>query len=157
MTQELAGRLQLEFLQITGIKVEARYFTKGPLHQPSALPSGSQGVYVFLTDFHCFKVGKAGPKSKARWNSHHYNLDESTPSAFTKSIIKNRERFKSYFSESQHTEIDQLEKSNIGDWIRNNISRIELLLPESEGGYALNLLEALVQYRLNPKYEGKNA
>lgn len=157
MTQELADNLQLEFLQITGIKVDARFFHKGPLHQPSALPRGKQGVYVFLTDDHCFKVGKAGPKSKARWNSQHYCLDDTTPSAFTKSIIKNKERFKSYFSESQHTEIEQLAKDNIGNWIKNNISRIELLLPQNEGGHALNLLEALVQYRLNPKYEGKNA
>lgn len=157
MTQELADCLQLEFLKITGIKVDARFFPKGPLHQPSALPSGKQGVYVFITDGHCFKVGKAGPKSKARWNSHHYNLDETTPSAFTKSIIKNKERFKSYFADSLHSEIDQLEKNNIGNWIKNNISRIELLLSQSEGGYALNLLEALVQFRLNPKYEGKNA
>ena len=157
MTQELADRLKLEFLQITGIKVDARFFPKGPLHQPSALPIGKQGVYVFLTDDHCFKVGKAGPKSKARWNSHHYCLDGTTRSAFTKSIIKNKERFKLYFSENQRPEIEQLAKDNIGNWIKYNISRIELLLPQSEGGYALNLLEALVQYRLNPKYEGKNA
>ena len=157
MTQDLATSLQVEFLQITGIKVDARFIAMGLSHQPSSLPSGMQGVYVFLTDSHCFKVGKAGPKSKARWNSHHYNLDETTPSAFTKSIVKNRAKFKSYFPDSRHSEIDRLEKSNIGDWIKNNISRIELLLPQSEGRYALGLLEALVQYRLKPEYEGKDA
>ncbi len=157
MTQALADSLQLEFLKITGIKVEAIFLPKGALHQPSSLPTGMQGVYVFFTDANCFKVGKAGPKSKARWNSHHYNLDETTPSAFTKSIVKNRRKFKSYFSDSQHSEIDQLEKSNIGDWIRNNISRIEFLLPEKEGRYALSLLEALVQFRLKPEYEGRDA
>jgi hypothetical protein len=157
MTQALADSLQIEFLEITGIKVEAIFLPKGALHQPSSLPAGMQGVYVFFTDAICFKVGKAGPKSKARWNSHHYNLDESTPSAFTKSIVKNRPKFKSYFSDSQHSEIDHLKKSNIGDWIRNNISRIEFLLPEKEGRYALSLLEALVQFRLKPKYEGKDA
>jgi hypothetical protein len=157
MTQTLADSLKQEFLQITGISVEANFLSMGASHQPSSLPIGMQGVYVFLTDAHCFKVGKAGPKSKARWNSHHYNLDETTPSAFTKSIVKNKPKFKEYFAHSQHSEIDQLEKGNIGDWIRSNISRIEFLLPESEGRYALSLLEALVQFRLKPKYEGRDA
>ena len=53
-------------------------------------------------------VGKAGPKSKARWNSHHYNLDNSTPSTFPKSIKKSPELFKNYFPNSVHSEIDGL-------------------------------------------------
>ena len=145
-----------DFKLITGIEVKLKYLQKGIDHHPSKLPEGMQGVYVFFSDKDCFKVGKAGPKSQARWNSHHYNLDKTTPSTFSKSIVKDKNKFKSYFSVEKGSEIDQLCEDNIKDWIRNNISRIELILPQDAGDYALNLLEALVQFELKPIYEGKN-
>lgn len=158
MNQKIADHIdsiKSTFESITGISVMERYQPKGDSHRPSSLPKDMQGVYVFLTDAYCFKVGKAGPKSKARWSSHHYNLDAKTPSTFAKSIVKNKNKFKSYFSGDKHSEIDSLNKENIKDWIRANISRIEFLLPQEKDLFALNLLEALVQYKLKPIYEGK--
>lgn len=143
------------FESITGSSVEVRFQQNGDSHRPTVLPKDMQGVYVFLTEDHCFKVGKAGPKSKARWNSHHYNLDTKTPSTFAKSIVKDKNHFKSYFAKDKHSEIDGLNKENIKDWIRANISRIEFLLPEENGPLELNFLEALIQYKLKPIYEGK--
>ena len=130
---------------------------KGNSHKPTTLQKGMCGVYVFMLSEHCFKVGKAGIKSHARWNSHHYNLDTSTPSTLSKSIINNRLRFKEYFPTEKHQEIDMLDKSNIQDWLKNNLARIEFLMEENENLFALNLLEALVQFRLKPIFEGKHA
>lgn len=90
MNQELANKLALEFKQLTNIECSSKFMNKGQQHQPTTLKKEEEkGVYVFLLNQkHCFKVGKAGTKSTARWNSHHYNLDKSTPSTFTKSFFK---------------------------------------------------------------------
>jgi len=155
--QSLADELKEEFVLITGIECDAVFLEKGIHHKPSTLGSKQKGVYVFLNSNCCFKVGKAGSKSKARWNSHHYNLDKTTPSTFPKSIIKDLERFKHFFPDNKHDEIDGLNAENIRQWIQNNTSRLEFIISENETDFALSLLEALVQFRLKPEYEGKNA
>lgn len=157
MSQEIANLIKSEFERLTKIDVSAIYMPKGSSHKPTTLQSGMCGVYVFMTETHCFKVGKAGSKSKARWNSHHYNLDETTPSTLPKSIIKNKNRFKKCFTVESHQEIDALDKSNVQEWIKNNMSRIEFLFKDDGDSFALNLLEALAQYHLKPIFEGKNA
>jgi hypothetical protein len=158
MSQEIANLIKTEFERLTNINVSAIYMAKGPTHKPTTLSSGMCGVYVFMNDKCCFKVGKAGSKSKARWNSHHYNLDETTPSTLPKSIIKNKLKLKECFPAELHPEIDALDKSNIQEWIKNNMSRIEFLFrDDGDSFFALNLLEALAQFHLKPIFEGKNA
>ena len=44
-----------------------------PHKPPSRLPLGKMAVYVFHSGTTCLKVGKAGPKSQARYTSQHYN------------------------------------------------------------------------------------
>ena len=46
---------------------------------------------------------------------------------------------------------------NLKHWIMKNMSRIELLLNDSNDDFDSNLLEALVQFKLKPIFEGKNA
>lgn len=157
MSQEIADSIKEEFKCLTNIDVTATYMSKGQTHNPTSLRSGMCGVYVFMSEKCCLKVGKAGPKSKARWNSHHYNLDETTPSTLPKSIIKNKNKFKQLFPSELHHEIDTLDRSNVQDWIKKNMSRIEFLMADTGDAFALNLLEALAQYRLMPLFEGKNA
>ena len=157
MNQEVANKIAEEFRRITDIEVSATFMPNGSSHNPTSLQTGMCGVYAFMAGDCCFKVGKAGPKSKARWNSHHYNLDETTPSTMPKSIIKNRGRFKRCFPEAKHSEIDQLKKENIQQWIKGNMSRIEFLMKDQSDGLALNLLEALVQFHLKPIFEGRRA
>ncbi len=156
MSQNLANRLKNEFKSITGIDCQAVYMEMGENHQPTTLKNNEKGVYVFLYGNCCFRVGKAGNKSQARWNSHHYNLDESTPSTFPKSIKKDIERFKNFFPTEKHQEIEQLNKDNMKAWIQNNISRIEFKISSDQSDFALNFLEALIQFRLTPEYEGKD-
>jgi len=153
MNQAFADRIKKEFKALTGIDLEATYMSAP--HSPSTLQSGTCGVYVFMSGKHCFKVGKAGPKAKARWNSHHYNLDKKTPSTLPKTILKYREFFMSYFPSEVQNEISGLCKSNIQAWMKNRMSRIEFLVGSECDGFALNLLEALVQYRLRPVFEGR--
>lgn len=157
MSQEIADLIKAEFERITDIAVSAVYMPKGHTHNPTTLQTGMRGVYVFMGDTCCFKVGKAGTKSKARWNSHHYNLDETTPSTLPKSIIKNKTRFKKLFPVEKHLEIDALNKSNIQEWIKSNMSRIEFLFEDNGDCFALTLLEALAQFHLKPVFEGKYA
>lgn len=156
MNQAVADQIAEKFKGITGIEVSQRFMENGPSHNPTSLQTGMCGVYAFMVGKYCFKVGKAGPKSKARWNSHHYNLDETTPSTMPKSIIKNREHFKRYFPAVKHCEIDNLSKENIQQWIKVNMSRMEFLIEDQGDGFALNLLEALVQFNLKPIFEGRH-
>lgn len=157
MSQNVANSIKAEFEGLTDLKVSVVFMQNGVTHSPTTLQTGMCGVYVFMSGEHCFKVGKAGSKSKARWNSHHYNLDETTPSTLPKSIIKNKSKFKGLFPIEKHQEIDALNKSSIQEWIKNNLSRIEFLMEDNGDPSALNLLEALAQYRLQPMFEGKNA
>ncbi|MBL1270858.1 MAG: hypothetical protein COB25_000275 [Oceanospirillales bacterium] len=156
MSQAIANQIAEEFKGITGIEVSQKFMGNGPTHSPTSLQSGMCGVYAFMAGEDCFKVGKAGPKSKARWNSHHYNLDETTPSTMPKSIIKYKPRFKRSFPEEKHREIDELSKENIQEWIKENMSRMEFLIEDQGDGFALNLLEALVQFYLKPIFEGRH-
>ena len=156
-SQRLADKLKEEFVLMTGIECEAIFLEKGIDHRPSSLSSNQKGIYVFLNANFCFKVGKAGSKSQARWNSHHYNLDGTTPSTFPKSIIKDLKRFKHFFPNHKHNEIESLNAENMREWIQNNVSRMEFIISVNETDFALNFLEALIQFRLKPEYEGKNA
>ncbi|MBF0232978.1 MAG: hypothetical protein HQK65_08060 [Desulfamplus sp.] len=80
MNQKIANTIKAEFERLTSVDVSVTFMQKGKSHNPTTLQTGWCGVYAFMNEKCCFKVGKAGAKSKARWNSHHYNLDKSTPS-----------------------------------------------------------------------------
>jgi hypothetical protein len=157
MSQDIADAIKNDFEALTGVGVAATFLRRGATHRPTTLPDGMCGVYAFMGENCCFKVGKAGPNSKARWNSHHYNLDESTPSTLPKSIVRNKDRVKREFPVEVHPTIDALDKSAIQNWIRNNTCRIEFLIYDNGDKSSLNLLEALAQYRLKPIFEGKKA
>lgn len=156
MTAILVNRLKSEFINLTGVQCSAKYMEMGASHAPTTLSGREKGVYVFLYGGYCFKVGKAGAKSQARWNSHHYNLDASTRSTFPKSIKKDIDRFKKFYPTNKHNEIDNLTPENIKQWICDNTSRMEFKILSAETEYALNFLESLLQFRLMPEYEGKN-
>ena len=125
--------------QDVSIKVHA------PPHQaPSGLPKGMSAVYVYGTPTQCLKVGKAGPKSHARYTSQHYQPG-SAPSTLARSLLNNKEEF---------GVPEATDASCIGDWIKQNTYRINILLSTAAGVHALNLLEAFVQCKLEPRFEG---
>ncbi|MDB4590990.1 hypothetical protein OAH77_04740 [Flavobacteriaceae bacterium] len=156
MNQAFANRICENYQSLTGIRCKAVFMQMGDNHTPSRLIKGKeQGVYVFIRNETTFKVGKAGTNSQARWNSHHYNLDNSTPSTLTKSFMMDLENFKTFFPVHAKRDIEKINKRQIKNWIQNNMSRIEFKISSKESSIALNLLEALVQFNFPPIYEGK--
>lgn len=111
-------------------------------HLPSGLINGMMGIYIFEHNGVCLKIGKAGEKSDARFRSQHY-LPKSSQSNLAKSILNDPE-MKNY----------GLNESNISDWIKNNTRRIDIFIDSKLGIPVLNLLEAYLQCKFKPKYEG---
>lgn len=156
MIEKLNIKIITHFKRITGINCSCQLFEKGADPNYTTLLKQEQGVYVFYAGDVCFKVGKAGSQSQARWNSHHYNLDKWTKSALTKSISQDLTFFKSFFEQSLGDEILRLNSNNIKCWIKAHLSRIEFKISAKESKFTLSLLESLIQYYFNPVYEGKS-
>lgn len=113
-----------------------------PHRRPSSLPKGKLAVYVFIYGDRCLKVGKAGQRSAARYCSQHYGMN--APSTLAKSLLANQSRIG----------VSGLNEGNVGEWICQNTHRINFLIPSSYGVFVLSLLEAFVQCRLSPEFEG---
>lgn len=122
-------------------------------HQSLSLPKGKQAIYIFEKDGIFFKIGKVGDKSNARFRYQHYKPN-STRSTLAKSILNNREN-KSLRKIFDSEMLDSLSEENIESFIKQNMNRINIYMDISLGEFYLNLLEALLHYRLNPVFEGK--
>jgi hypothetical protein len=114
----------------------------GVPHRPASLPKGKMGIYMFLYDNKFLKIGKAGPKSNARFYSQHYN-PKSARSTLAASILTDGAIDNKSISEF-----------NIGDWIKENCYRIYILFDTDLGIFALELIEAALHYKYEPIYEG---
>lgn len=114
-----------------------------PHKPPSNLPVGKAGVYVFVYNEQCFKVGKVGSKSKARFTSQHYN-PKSSVSNLAKSVLGDFEKLG----------LKGINELNVGDWVKDNCHRINFFVDVSCGISVVTLLEVFLQCRLNPRYEG---
>ena len=110
---------------------------------PTRLPSGMMAVYVFSHAGEVLKVGKVGPNSQARYTSQHYNAG-SAMSTLAGSLMADSERYG----------LSDMERSDIGPWIKANIDRVNFLLKAQLGIPVLTLLESFLQCRLRPRYEG---
>lgn len=110
---------------------------------PTRLPAGQMAVYVFTHGGDVLKVGKVGPKSQARYTSQHYNPG-SAKSTLAASMIADAGRMG----------LGEADMADIGNWIRTNVDRVNVLLPATLGVPVLTLLESFLQCRLRPRYEG---
>lgn len=110
---------------------------------PTRLPRGKMAVYVFCHQAHTLKVGKAGPNSGARYTSQHYNPD-SAGSTLAASLLRGGDSIG----------IQGITKATVGDWIKNNTNRYNFLLDSNHPDRLLTLLEASLQCRLDPVFEG---
>lgn len=113
-----------------------------PHFPPTKLPSGRMAVYVFARGPEVLKVGKVGAKSQARYASQHCNSG-SALSTLAASILAEGERC-----------LTEADFPCVGQWIRQNVDRVNFLMDEKLGMRLLTLLEAFLQCRLNPRYEG---
>jgi hypothetical protein len=150
------------FLQVANlahvpvVESQVRYeLLPAPHKHPTNLPPGLQAVYAFLVGDHCLKVGKAGPKTQARFTSQHYGMN--APSTLAKSILANRQYLATILSGARRGEVDAINEATVGAWIERNTARLHVFLPSPLGALPLSLLEAFVQCRLNPTFEGKVA
>lgn len=134
-----AAALAEVFIPLSEVDVE---FFAAPHLPPSTLPTGKLAVYVFMFGDRCFKVGKAGPNSAARFCYQHYGT--KAPSTLAKSLLK---------SQSSIGDNGPVE-ANVKEWICENTTRVNFLIPSKYGVFALSLLEAFVQCRLQPEFEG---
>ncbi|QIW16856.1 hypothetical protein A4G20_05180 [Pasteurellaceae bacterium RH1A] len=110
-------------------------------HKPNNLPENKMGIYIFKYQNDYLKIGKVGAKSNARFVSQHY-LPNSAMSNLAKSLLSD-----GTFG---------VNEENVGDWIRNNCDRIEIIIDAELGDLALSLIEASLHYKYKPRYEGKN-
>ena len=127
-------------IPISEIEVQ---FNTAPHRPPPSLPNGKLAVYVFILGNRCLKVGKAGRKSAARFCSQHYGANRA-PSTLAKSLIKSQSAIG----------VSGLDDATVEAWICQHTTRVNFLLPASYGVFALALLEAFVQCRLQPAFEG---
>lgn len=144
------GPLVQDFLSaaaLAGIRLGASDLaverTVAPHSPPKRLPAGKMAVYVFSYGDAVLKVGKAGPNSAARFASQHYN-PSSAPSTLAASILK----------AGQSLGITGLSPESVGSWIKSNTDRTNFLLSVECGVPVLTLLEAFLQCRLKPRFEG---
>jgi hypothetical protein len=105
---------------------------------------------VLLGD-RCLKVGKAGPKSQARFTSQHYGFN--APATLAKSLLKHPNHVAALLPRSRRRELETLSATSVGAWIEHNTSRFHVFLPTGVGALALSLLEAFLQCRLQPVFE----
>ena len=133
--------------RLAGVTITERDITieklLAPHIPPNNLPAGKMAVYVFTYNYKCLKVGKVGPRSKARYTSQHYN-PKSSQSNLAKSILKSKKDFGSY----------ELTEITVGDWIKRNTDRLNFLVNAALGVPVLTLLESYLQCRLRPRFEG---
>src|SRR5215213_1768985 len=118
-------------------------FIAAPHRRPSSLPTGKSAVYAFMLADRCLKVGKAGPKSAALFCSQHYGSNRA-PSSLARSLVKHQTAI----------DISGLDETNVADWICQYTCRVHFFIPSKYGIFALSLLEAFVQCRLRPQFEG---
>lgn len=110
-------------------------------HKPLPLPPGKMAVYTFVYNGAFLKIGQANVNSKARYQSHPYNVG-SANSTLAKSLLNDP-------SMSALVNI-----TNVNQWIKDNCERFDVIIDAKHKKVALNFIEGLLHYKYNPKYEG---
>lgn len=137
-------QLIIDASKLTGFPIKDKdfYIEHQPLkHKPKALPDGKMAVYTFVYNGTFLKIGQANAKSKARYQSHPYNID-SANSTLANSILKD---------DSMSLLVTE---DNVKQWIKDNCERFDVIIDKKYGKNALNFIEGMLHYKYNPKYEG---
>jgi len=108
---------------------------------PTRLPDGKMAIYMFLLGDEFLKIGKANYRSNARFCSQHYGLN--APSTLAKSLL----------SDGEMSSLN-ITSSNMKNWIKTNCRRIDIIIDADLGVFALELIEGIMHYKYEPRYEG---
>lgn len=112
-------------------------------HIPEKLPNNKRAIYMFCYNGIFLKIGKVGSSSsKDRFYNHHYRYN-GAKSTLAKSIIND-----------ENVKIDNVNERNIGEWIKSNCQRIDIIIDDKIDIFTLNLIEAALQFKYKPIYEG---
>lgn len=109
-------------------------------HKPISLPTDMAAIYLFKWNDTYLKVGKVNSNSNARYQSQHYNPNSSN-SNLSKSLLAD--------SEFQALLGDKI----VGNWIKENTTRFNILIPTTMGKNFVHFAEAFFILKCNPKYE----
>ena len=109
-------------------------------HIPLVLPANSAAVYIFKWNDYYLKVGKVNSNSHARYQSHHYNPDSSR-SNLSQSLLSDIE-FQALLGDRY-----------VGEWIKVNTTRYNILIPSSLGKNFVHFAEAFFILKCNPRFE----
>lgn len=110
-----------------------------PHKWPTTLPEGYSAVYFYAHGNMVLKIGKANSKSKSRYTSQHYRFN--APSTLAKSL---------YADPDYHF----INEDEVKEWMLNNLYRVNILIKNSCGKPATELVETILHYSFRPKYEG---
>jgi hypothetical protein len=119
-------------------------YAAAPHRQPANLPRGKLAIYAFFHHGRCLKCGKAGPNSQARYTSQHYNPN-SAPSTLANTLLVR----------CAEIGVSGLQRSTVGDWVRSNTSRVNLLFPSVVGSTSLAFYEAFLHLYWKQIFEGR--
>lgn len=128
-------------------KLEFKFDDKG--HDNPKFEKGYMYVYSFWHDDfqQPLKIGKAGPKSKRRYERSHYN-PESSKSCLAGSLVND-----DYFSNKY-----DINMKNVDEWMHTNLQRLNIQIPfDVDNGFdyfTLELIEAILHYKYEPYFEG---
>lgn len=112
-----------------------------PHVKPSAtLQKDNYAIYLFFHEEKSLKIGKCGPKSKARFVYQHYG--KSARSTLFRSL------------EADHYYSNLIGEDNIELWMLNNLRRISIIIDQKLGIYFVNYVEALLHLKYQPLFEG---
>jgi hypothetical protein len=125
-------------------------------HRPHRLPEGKCALYVFSLSRgygercpagagRVLKVGRAGPNSNARFQSHHYEQGRA-PSTLAATLVTSTILW-------QYLGIIELRSEQVGDWIRANTDRDNFYF-DSKDNNILAQCEKYTRGRLGPVFEG---
>ena len=139
-----------------GICCNVRHDSQPAPHKGKALPSSDCAVYVFtLSEGYgkrtgaganrALKVGKAGPKCNARFQSQHYS-SRAAPSTLAATLLKAQILW-------PFIGISSLDEAMVRRWIENNTDRDNFYLASSDA-HLLGKLETYLKGRLGPIFEG---
>lgn len=117
-----------------------------PHTYPKKLPDGYAAIYMFACkkengEYEFLKIGKANPKSSARFVSQHYGFN--APSTLAKSICRDE-----YYI-NLGVNVD-----NVKEWMFNNLYRINIYIRIDNDTAITELVEVILHYKFRPKYEG---
>ena len=138
------------------------------------------GIYMFCYRYKdkevFFKIGKAGEKTKARFSTQYYCINK-TKSTLAKSLIKSiqedridnkvleeikqeitaiitKEEMKQILDNSDNSNLKD-KKDGIKDWMKDNLTKINIVLDASLGNRVLSFFEEYFLFKYNPIFEGK--